>query len=333
MCASSCSYPSVYSYFKKACFLTVDAKGRPKKKLTKPRYTCVRNVCVRNIGQSGKFEIMRKGGNETNKMVIEFDSILEVDANGTIVGKKGGKDAKHSFKSFAPLDFEFTELVNVTYENVSAATFTFSVELPGPNASFIVHMYFFYDSGMADVCGEEEMDISPGMVKFNIEIANWDFCKNGTCTAGKNEEIGEYIDFTMTIKKKGKSKKGGKGKKGKGNKKMAQKFSFGNDNVTFPSYVEKDGSGCAQMPSGYPKFEIKGGNKFSLTFRFPKFVNKVFYDPLINAGAEDSSQIGGDGDSDVSTVSPVPTTESTGPQVLPSLGLAAILGVFVLMFF
>merc|ERR1719199_1075060 len=34
------------------------------------------------------------------------------------------------------------------------------------------------------------------------------------------------------------------------------------------------------MPEGYPKFELKG-SKQSYTFRFPKFTDTAFYDPIV----------------------------------------------------
>ena len=41
------------------------------------------------------------------------------------------------------------------------------------------------------------------------------------------------------------------------------------------------------MPEGYPKFELKG-SKQSYTFRFPKFTDTAFYDPIVGFRSTDS---------------------------------------------
>ena len=85
------------------------------KKLDNPQTTCRGKTCVENIGKSGKFLVWKKGKNDKDKMMFLFDAIKEVDADGNIVGKAGGKEGKHSFNNFAQLDFDFTEIKKVRF--------------------------------------------------------------------------------------------------------------------------------------------------------------------------------------------------------------------------
>jgi hypothetical protein len=71
-------------------------------------------------------------------------------------------------------------------------------------------------------------------------LSNWNFCKDGSgCKKGNKEEIGKYVDFTITVNNKGKpARKGKKEKKQRGKKHKAPKVFFGESNsISFPSTV------------------------------------------------------------------------------------------------
>jgi hypothetical protein len=89
-----------------------------KLKKGKPRKTCKDGVCLKNHGQSGKFSISRgdKDEDDAKTVTIEFVSIKEVDAAGNVVANTGPKSGKHSYKTFASLDFDFTDLINASYK-------------------------------------------------------------------------------------------------------------------------------------------------------------------------------------------------------------------------
>ncbi|XP_031565543.1 skeletal aspartic acid-rich protein 2-like isoform X3 [Actinia tenebrosa] len=301
------------------------------KKLSTPRVTCNGGVCIKNHGRSGKFSVSR--GNESedaiNTITIEFDSIKEVDADGNEVGTTGPKLGKHAFNSFAPLDFDFTDVVDTNYKGISAKAFNFSAEIPGPNATLNVPIFFFSDNGTVNLCDDEEITIRRGIIKYNIELFNWDFCKAGSgCKKGKKEEIGKYVDFVITVKNKGKGKKGTKSKKQAGKRRKAQKFYFGNStSISFPSALMSNSS-CTQMPEDYPKLETKT-SKYSITFRFPMFNDKAVYDPAIDVMQGSASEPPEPSE---------PTTSTTGPTTgcskpLPSFAAVLLLGALFRLFF
>jgi hypothetical protein len=67
-----------------------------------------------------------------------------------------------------------------------------------------------------------------------------------------------------------------------------------------------DNTTTEDMPSGYPKLEVKG-SKQTFIFRFRKFDKSALYDPIVSVGNEDGGDDGGD-DSGTDTETDVATS-------------------------
>ena len=160
----------------------------------------VGDVTTKVLGQSGKIVIFKES-NETNGIKVTFDFIEELDTNGeTIKGQ-----AKHSFNTFAPLEFTFSELENSTYasDNVSVTKFSFTATIPidGQDATLTSYVYIFTERGNITVDGES-LAVKEGDVKFNVKIENWAFCGQGSteCRSGQTPIVGQNLDFGIEIK-------------------------------------------------------------------------------------------------------------------------------------
>lgn len=174
-------------------------------------------VYVKVLGQSGKIMMSRSENIESdeNRVTVEMDEIKETDLSGNPVGAGGAPATKHSFNTFANQQFEYSEVGDGEFENISAKTFNFSATIDN-GAKLVVDVYIFTENGTYSLNGENTT-VSEGTVKFNIFIENWKFCGDTgvTCSKGSTTEIGKYVDFTIAIKGKGAApqKKTGGGKK------------------------------------------------------------------------------------------------------------------------
>lgn len=135
----------------------------------------VGGVYCKALGLSGKIMCARPHGGEkrdftdrnTERVIIEFDSLQERSKGGITVGKAGRKG--HMFDAFSKQDFNFTDLSVGSYQGLRMKNFNFSSSLPGPNASFIVMAYMFEEFGNITF-GNETSEMRKGMLKFNIQV-------------------------------------------------------------------------------------------------------------------------------------------------------------------
>lgn len=240
-------------------------------------------VYVKVLGQSGKIMMSRSENiqSDENRVTVEMDEIKETDMSGNPVGAGGAPATKHSFNTFANQEFEYSEVGNGEFENISAKTFNFSATIDN-GAKLLVDVFIFTENGTYSLNGENTT-VSEGTVKFNIHIENWTFCGAGvTCSKGSTTEIGKYIDFTIAIKGKGASPQ----KKTSGGKKTtADEYDLGSgSSVIISDKVQYDDNGdWVPTPSGYPKL-VQKGSKTLFVFRFDKFSKSVLYDPQVDLG-------------------------------------------------
>lgn len=77
---------------------------------------CLGDFCVSTDGNSGAIKVSRGDSmKEVNQTVrMNFHEIVERDGDGMVVGKTGSKSEKHSFKTFAGLEFTFSDLQSTT---------------------------------------------------------------------------------------------------------------------------------------------------------------------------------------------------------------------------
>jgi len=170
-----------------------------------------------------------------------------------------------------------------------------------------IDIIVFEEAGTIEVESGEEYNVSVGAVKFNVEIKDYSFCN--PCRKGNKDYVGEFIDLTMEIKgtkggkpTKSKKQKGGKGKSKA--KKQPETYNLGDSEVIISSLVNVDGV-WVNMTDDYPMIEHKG-SKNLFTFRFPKFTNSVYYDPIGQAATEEET----DNTTTTTTTMTPPTSEN-----------------------
>lgn len=241
-------------------------------------------VSVKLQGQSGGMTIGRTENpdQDKNAVKIKFDAIQERDSSGKIVGTSS--NTKHSFNNFAQLSFEISSLQDTEYENLTAKRINFNASIPSVSATLLVQTYIFTEAGNITVDGEIT-EVKKGTVKFNIILDGWTFCTGSTCSKGGTEEVGAYVDLTISIKGKGTpSRKTGNNKRTDG-----EEYDLGGEaSVALSKKITKDNGLPENMPGNYPAFETQGSKQL-FVFRFPKFENRVVYDPTVYAGSADAT--------------------------------------------
>mgnify|MGYP006101040797 CR=1 FL=1 len=130
----------------------------------------------------------------------------------------------------------------------------------------------------------ENWIVQPGDMKFNILLSNWVFASTG-----------KFVDIELEIKGKNslaqkrtkklhdhdehkdtKDKDDRRSLKGKTDK----SWDLGDGAILeLSDQILVDGN-WTTMPDGYPSYEQKGGKQI-YTFRFPKFTDTAFYDPIV----------------------------------------------------
>ena len=205
------------------------------------------------LGQSGKARIVR--GETTVTMQVDY--LNEIDEFDNEVGNIGQN--KHSVNSFATQSFTFSDLVDKEYQNTSVQEFTFETPIYSIGKLKLVTM-LVGESGEVGT-ETETWSVSAGDLKWNIELSDWTFCD--PCADG----TAKYIDVALEIK--------GSKSESKGN----QTTDLGDATLQLSNRVVID-SEEIYMPTGYPKITTKGSKQL-FVFRFPKFMNKAVYDPLL----------------------------------------------------
>lgn len=240
-------------------------------------------VSVKIQGQSGGMTIGRTENpdQDKNAVKIKFDAIQEKDLGGNIVGTSG--NTKHSFNNFAQLPFEISSLQDTKYQNLTAKRINFTASIQSVS-TLRVQTYIFTEAGNITVDGEITK-VEKGTVKFNIILDGWTFCTASTCSKGGTEEVGAYVDLTISIKGKGMpSRKTGNNKRTDG-----EEYDLGGEaSVALSRKITKDNGEPEDMPGNYPAFETQGSKQL-FVFRFPNFNNRVVYDPTVYAGSADAT--------------------------------------------
>ena len=164
----------------------------------------VGEITAKILGRSGKMTNGRGANpdNDADRIQVTFDEIKEIDSNGTAVGISGA--SKHTFNTFASLEFNFSSIRDDTFGGLSAKRVDFSASIGSVSALLTVNVYIFKEKGEINVDGEKS-SVEIGSVKFNIQIVGWDFCGNPgiTCDKGGKDEIGDGIQFVISVKGKG----------------------------------------------------------------------------------------------------------------------------------
>lgn len=161
-------------------------------------------ITTKILGRSGKMTIGRGSNPDTDadKVQVTFDEVKEIDSSGNPVGASGAM--KHSFNTFASLDFTFSALEDTSFAGITAKRLNFTANIESVNATLTVPVYIFTNGGVISIDGEKST-VTAGTIKFNIQIEGWQFCGNSgvTCKQGSKDEVGDAIEFVITIKGKG----------------------------------------------------------------------------------------------------------------------------------
>jgi len=264
-------------------------------------------------GKSGKFSIERQNlgkGKKKSTVSVNVDSVTEVDSKGKVVGKTG--KVKHSIKSLANQDFTFTvakeDVVAGANATAKATRVTFDATLD-TGSNLVIETLLISSKGTVGT-DTETWTVLPGDLKWNIALSNWTWCN--PCKEGD----GAFVDVDLEIKG---SKKEPKARE-KGKKMHDDKDEEGKKKRRLKSHVKADqkpkknkgfdlGDGAilelsdqilvdgawSSMPDGYPKYTAKGSKQI-YTFRFPKFKDTAFYDPIVGFSSTEADEEDADKD-------------------------------------
>jgi len=208
---------------------------------------------VEVLGQSGKARITRGD----SVVTMQVDYLSEMDSSGNEVGKVG--NPKHTIQSFATQDFTFGPLVQKQFQNNSAHEFMFETPINTIGKMRIITILLHNQGEIGTET--ETWTVSPGDVKWNIELSDWTFCN--PCSDG----TAEYIDVGIEIK--------GTKSESKGN----QTIDLGDATLELSNRIVVDGTE-EFMANSFPRVETKGSKQLYI-FRFPKFNTMATYDPLL----------------------------------------------------
>jgi len=252
------------------------------------------DVAVKVLGQSGKIQIAKNytSGNETNleTVTINFSALREKDKDGNDVGTTGS--VKHSFNTFATLDFVVNPFQEGKFQNLTvfSTTLTASDIIGDKIGTFVATVLVFNETGVIETGTNETANVHAGALKFTVDVKDWQFC-DGTveepadspaiCQKGQDRETGAFLDFELEIKGQ---------KEANRSLNSNSTYQLGNSEFVLSNYVKLDDGEYTKLPENYPAYE-RQGEKDIFTFRFPVFKTSASYDPLVvmNSAEEESS--------------------------------------------
>eukprot|EP00928_Gymnodinium_smaydae_P087769 TRINITY_DN7198_c0_g2_i1.p1 TRINITY_DN7198_c0_g2~~TRINITY_DN7198_c0_g2_i1.p1 ORF type:complete len:325 (+),score=49.76 TRINITY_DN7198_c0_g2_i1:81-1055(+) len=219
-------------------------------------------------GQSGKFTLYDAKESISNGTKITIDALRELDENGTAVGTSGA--SKHSFNSFATQNFDIHPAEsNISVGTAKATKVVFKTALKDSLGNITIETFMMEGSGTVG-SANDTWNVSKGDLKWNIVLEAWNWCG---CQKAGNNETGAMVDLDITVSGKGDAKS-------KGGKNTSIELG-GGLSLGLSSRVQIDGN-WTSMPTGYPKVSMTGKST-TITFRFPKFTTKAWYDPVITS--------------------------------------------------
>lgn len=201
------------------------------------------------LGQSGKVTINKE-------ITMQVDAVYEMRDDTKVV----------SFNTMANQNFNFSPLKSTDYQNVSVQELYFYTPLKLPQNSeetgFLdIRTMLIGDSGLMST-DTEEWAVSPGDMKWNIELRNWKF-----------DPLSTGIEVHMEIK----------GRDNVGNT-TAKTLDLGGGTLQLSNRVKVD-----DVEVGMSVGIESVGGKDIYKFKFPTFVNSLIYDPVLQLGDETSA--------------------------------------------
>jgi len=229
-------------------------------------------VSVQILGNSGKIRMFSAevGHNDPNAIVIEMDSLQELDVNGNPVGTSG--QDRHSINTFANQDFTFHPVVYDHMMGVNSLLTANKLSFTSPvgNVGYIsVDTFIMRSRGHVGPQGEE-WGVRAGDMKFNVNFPSWTFCD---ACGNRGTEVGAFLELKIKIKGAAASVTLVEG--------TTNTYTLGgNANLTLTDKVMLDGV-QGVMAEGFPQLSMQGNSQI-FSFRFPRFESSAEYDPVLS---------------------------------------------------
>ena len=143
---------------------------------------------VKVEGRSGKIELEYSN---KSKLTVDFSSITEMSPDGQEI-----KGKYHSFDNFTKLDFDVSDFVNSTYQNLNCSIVTMKVNDFMKNGSYITgQIIIFNQTGLVDTGNSTMERVRPGTMNLNLKLDNWPWCNNTNSTTDEKECSYKNVTF------------------------------------------------------------------------------------------------------------------------------------------
>jgi hypothetical protein len=231
---------------------------------------------VKLEGKSGKIRIEYFN---KSKLTVDFSSMYEVTPEGKEI-----KGKYHQFDNFKNLDFDVSDFVESTYQNLNCSIVTMKVNDFIKEGSYITgQIIIFNQTGLVDTGNSTMEKVRPGTMKLNLKIDKWPFCNNTGASTDEKECSNkdgtpiqnQYLDVDIEIKGKMDGKKLNK----------KNNITLGDSYASFSPYYMADNE-LKTMPDDYPNLKVKG-DKNIIKLRFNRFDNVLEWDPIFQMNESD----------------------------------------------
>ena len=154
----------------------------------------------------GKSEKIRVDYFNKSKLIVDFASMYEVTPEG-----KDIKGKYHQFENFDKLDFEVSDFVQQTYQDLDCNIITMVNDFVKEGSYITGQIIIFNQTGLVDTGNKTMEKVRPGTMKLNLKLENWPFCNNTGDVATVEKECSnkesnpitnQYLDVEMEQKGK-----------------------------------------------------------------------------------------------------------------------------------
>jgi hypothetical protein len=208
-------------------------------------------------GNSGKMKVRRTGteGNKESSMEISFDTLEEQDGTS----KKAGDS--YSFKTS---DFAWTTPTEETVDGKKTIKVALQSNLTN-GAQFEVQSWLYQEESEVK-SGDTTVTVKKNHVKFSVFVEDWPF------KAGDDHKL----HFSAAVKFKGDGKDAPIPDKAADKAKNEKSISAGPGSLDILTFAMVDG-----VQKDITATVVKSGAFTGVTFDFPRFTNKLEYDPVM----------------------------------------------------
>ena len=248
---------------------------------------------------------------------IQDRGLGKADPNAVSVGlaylyeiSESGETIPSSLLDLSAVNFATKQLVG-PYDggDLQARSVYFEADIKGVGR-IEMDAYFMLNDGTVTSYGNETWDVKKGDVKINLGLMDWTFCGEDGAMCGN--ETSAFVDVAFEIK----------GSSNAPEQSEDNRLIFnlgGNVPLLLSDAVQIDGN-ADKLPPGFPRAENAQGQGTVLVFRFPRFAERIWYDPLIpyrlSASITDLNENSTTDDSQNGSVAPT-LTPTVAPFSIP----------------